>query len=1789
MLKLYKQTLALSLLLLGTLSWQTHSSTTIEANHYDISTQDGFSEMVSPENLLATVSHTDVSLQGNGPTISLSRHTSSGKSNNRIFGSWELKQKIINISVGRSEQDKNSDSTHISDLGTVYPNLCSLLTENNDRLADAPYLLEGNRKESILLDEETNTLRTLKSRWFITCDTDSSGHKITAKTPNGGIYEFRPKKIKTQLNDKTSYGFFANNKLVNVSYNPEEIIQFYPVEYTDPLGRWVRYEYNVKKYGGLHENYVLPENGWKNTGLHNFSSANLTKISTSDGRFIKLLYSNHNTLFDVVDTVEYGNSAEKRTLEYQYQLVGYRQYLTDFIDGPIRWQYGYSSNETDDHHVWNYIETAYHISVVAEKREGYATFAINNVKNNLGYSVDYTYLVSKCDQTVYQDNIPYWSFYGTSHKKIIGYKTVHNNGIESNYSYYLQEPNRDGTCYADISNGNEYLFNNDADLLELRPYRTIIEHNGTHEHYYFSRNVENSDFGMLLGKEVFENGKLLDWKRFYWQVLDNQFKTLSESLVDSTHKGFHVLKKTQSKFQTIEYYYGIDGRDVNTKDELLDSFGNVSRIRYWNSDADSLISPTSIKYEVKNSYDYFSDYGVSQSKKQTEFTDTSNHLTRFTNFFRRFDDHQRVISETINGIITTFHYDINGNIQYKDQSSADTINIPDPHNLPEDRLDDTLRTTYSNYHYGRAGKASYMDGSVELFTYSPFGELLETTNRHGQRTGYRYEHGLLKTKLHYSTYQSDITYSYKFGEEHGYTVTETYPRETSPLTKTTRFNGSGNPLSIVAYAGQTNTWGQAFEYDSEGRITFRSIIQPSSHFHATTPGIVYKYDGLGRLTERGTKKSLTGEYVTEESICYREGCTAIEPNSANLGNFKIVTRRNGEAVYDYVASFENDIIYQKEVNPGSINPLTLKYTYRANGKASEITIEDRNVTKAVSLIYSPNTDRLFEYEDYESPRIQYSYYINGELNGIHYGLPTTFSLSKTFDKGQVDYVIYTNEENSVVEDYDYDANYRIDSISVDGYSQSFMYDSSGRIELETFTYPDNREYEVAYEYNKLGALKNYTLPNNNVIDITYDAALNPKEVVSNDVNLGIRYKSLGRIDEIAHHRESSYSTGRIHYSYDQELRLSYSSYEPFSGSFTPLFDIEHLQHGLVDKYKDIVSGGQHQYSYDQFGRLESESSGVSYNYNYQFVSDLDSVTKNGVTENYRYSTSTEDRSLQHANGHNIDYDANGNISSYGNSSLTYNERNLLESFTSGDNRFEYGYFPNGLRAAELVKLNSTTIRDVREIRSGVTGNLIYTDDIASDMQEELFYVGNKLVAKRTVCPDTDGDTINDCHEEALGLDKNVSNATTDTDGDGHSDLYELNNGLNPLNGDSDDDGIPDSIDQNPNYYDPYDDWDGDGLRNIDEYEYYRTDPNHWDTDRDGLDDSQEAFHDHLDPFRNDFVIDDDDDGLSNYDEIMIHNTNHLLADTDMDGYLDGFEISLGMPPLHDNSGDGDGDGLNDFDEILIYQTNWQEPDTDRDNQLDGFEVAHGFNPLVKDEDFDGDGIPNIDEIDYYGTNPKAIDTDYDGIDDRTEIQPDDYRYENVFDPLVSDYLRDYDGDGVSNADEYLLYDQLDPKTDESNYDNDNDGLDDLTEIVTYKTDPWSTDSDGDDLNDRDEVFIYFSNPALNENNRDLDNDGLLNQFELENGTNPALNENNGDYDQDGMSNVYELNNTEFGANPLINENSSDFDTDNVQNAAEIGLGLDPFSDYSLDPAKSDYQIYVERVVVPVIVTSTLLM
>jgi hypothetical protein len=131
-------------------------------------------------------------------------------------------------------------------------------------------------------------------------------------------------------------------------------------------------------------------------------------------------------------------------------------------------------------------------------------------------------------------------------------------------------------------------------------------------------------------------------------------------------------------------------------------------------------------------------------------------------------------------------------------------------------------------------------------------------------------------------------------------------------------------------------------------------------------------------------------------------------------------------------------------------------------------------------------------------------------------------------------------------------------------------------------------------------------------------------------------------------------------------------------------------------------------------------------------------------------------------------------------------------------------------------------------------------------------------------------------------------------------------------------------------------------------------------------------------------FDSDKDGLLDDVEVLELGSSPIMRDTDSDGMDDMYEYLNGLDLLSDDSlEDPDEDLLTNLGEYLIGADLYNN-DTDNDFILDGVEFhTYRTSPILTDSD--EDTLTDWEEIFKYHTNPNKVDSDSDGFSDREEI------------------------------------------------------------------------------------------------------------------------------------------------------------------------------------------------------------
>jgi len=541
--------------------------------------------------------------------------------------------------------------------------------------------------------------------------------------------------------------------------------------------------------------------------------------------------------------------------------------------------------------------------------------------------------------------------------------------------------------------------------------------------------------------------------------------------------------------------------------------------------------------------------------------------------------------------------------------------------------------------------------------------------------------------------------------------------------------------------------------------------------------------------------------------------------------------------------------------------------------------------------------------------------------------------------------------------------------------------------------------------------------------------------------------------------------------------------------------------------------------------------------------------------------------------------------------------------------------PDAIWGAGIGAVSGSEI-PIKDIVMAVTAG-IKTGAEAAKMEMERDLDGDgipsiieRLIGTNDFLTDSDGDGIDDAGEVSaaggwsnIGLvgfrvgNRRPDPVNEDSDGDGLKDGYEADvTKTDFCVADTDCDTIPDGAEAasglgvtdgfvagytygSPAYTFPFDIKD-------------QTNPREWDSDGDGLTDTQEFApglgSDETDGYAN--VNDSDGDGLidwldtatdlpdaSGNDGELGSDSMHSIEDPDSDGdgLSDGEEYHTGTNML---DWDSDNDGLSDFEEVRIYFTNPNVGDTDGD-LADGvlatrdaayFDSSHpslvgysGPDTIACDSDceeaFSGTALGAFVGNPLDETDPLQVDTDGDGINDNIEFNPGCNEGaagpgtgSALFDGFANSF--DSDGDGLKDVEDayadvfngdgsvnntpmtrsWLLYPETPapvPGGAKAAGDGVNDGeIND--DLITCLCDP---DSDGDGVLDGEEYQL-----GIDPYDWDTDDDGRSDGEELTGGGPIPSDPEDFDTDDDGLGDGVEV----YGVNPT-NPLNADTDSDGL--------------------------------------------
>ena len=668
-------------------------------------------------------------------------------------------------------------------------------------------------------------------------------------------------------------------------------------------------------------------------------------------------------------------------------------------------------------------------------------------------------------------------------------------------------------------------------------------------------------------------------------------------------------------------------------------------------------------------------YGYDGAHRMTGITDARGNIVTII----KYDAQQRVTEYTDNGAKWTYSYDPTNNRTYKylPNNSGYWAFTYDANGLvlsETDPLNYTDRYTYNNKQY----QTGMTNATGAKFTF-------EYDDR-GNRTGIIDPMGN-KTVMAYHPTFNEVT------------------AITDPLGRTTTFSydDSGNLIQRTDPLGNKLT----LSYNQYGQVT-------------------EKTDALGNTTKYGYDA-----YGNVNSITDALGKTATAVYDILGNRTKLIDARNNTTTYGYdvlgnmvsmTDALGNTTSYEFDNNSN----LTKVVYPDGNAIGQEYDAYNRltKLTDPLGNVIARNYDtlgRMTSQTDGNGYTSSYSYDLNSRL--VKKTLPDGTEQSRTYDADGNILSLVDGKGNSV--NYSYNALGRLKQISYpNGTKDLFTYDKAGR----TVTSTDQKGNTTQYAYNDLGLVTTKTYADNTQETFGYDVL--GRLVSADNANSQIRlsYDGLSRVtkavqdgltleysyDEVGNRTKLVYADGtNLIYAYDALGRLVKIS--DSNGAVFTSFSYDSLSR----KSKLIYGNGtETTYQYDADGRMTSMTNkntasgqvfaSFTYGYDKSFsrtsMTDLTGTETYSLDNKYQVTKATygdgKSTSYTYDNSYNrtatsadtvinytinnmnqytnlglasLTYDQNGNITSDGSSTYSYDYTNRLIQISIKGNTITFSY------------------------------------------------------------------------------------------------------------------------------------------------------------------------------------------------------------------------------------------------------------------------------------------------------------------------------------------------------------------------------------------------------------------------------------------------------------------------------------------------------------------------------------
>lgn len=898
------------------------------------------------------------------------------------------------------------------------------------------------------------------------------------------------------------------------------------------------------------------------------------------------------------------------------------------------------------------------------------------------------------------------------------------------------------TTIYDYSGGHYFFDHADSYKREYAGFHTVTitdpVGNVNKKHFHQSEFAEDNSVSVLLGEfedHIAKKGRI--YRDEYFDDSENLFSVainrwgkvqLTDDDPESERHFPFLARQTQLQFDG-----GVNSR-ARAKEFSYDDFGNVIvEVDYGEVEINGEAGDFTdiLEDKITSTTDYVQNEAarIVTLPYQTESKDFANNLIAEQRTY--YDDLALGQVEKGNATKTETHSAASDFITTQTQYNSQGLptQTTNPRNF-------TTTVTYDSYNLY---PITSTDPRGRLTNYSydyRFGAVAETTDPNGARSKVVYDDlGRLNEKqvsdpANPAELLTAETYTYNFNTVPASIQTEriTGNAEISILGKS-YLDGFGRQIQVRAEAEDADQFVvSSVIYDARGNVQKELLPQAETGIAFTTidvnePGTVYSYDALNRVTELTTSlgSTTTSYNLWEQSVT--------DPNG-NQKDFVFDAREQLIEVREYLNSSAHSTHYSYDAQ-GNLIQITdaagneKEFTYDLLGRqlTAELLHDSANPNPGTFTFAYDENSNLISSADPKNQTVIYSY---DELDRV---------LTETFNSEVQATYIYDEGDYALG---------RLSSVVTPSVEKNFSYDILGRILSEEKTI-DSQSYTTAFTYDLLGNLLTLTYPSNTIVGYFYNEAGQVEIIQKDGANIvtNFAYAPTGAIAQIDFANGVSTTNN---YDIEQLYRLTnktttetqnLASLQDISYTFDSVGNVTRI----VDS-SETATAKTANYSYDDLYRLtyvnvNATANNENYNRSYSYGITGNITNKSDVGA-YTY-TADHPQAVTAAADRTFAYDANGNLTSDGVFTHSWDHQNRLVSSTDGETTITYSYDEAGSR--------------IKKSNAAAGSNTIYLNryfDIENENAKEHIYAGELKIATGTSEIATSGDPGSGCHPPAAG-------------------------------------------------------------------------------------------------------------------------------------------------------------------------------------------------------------------------------------------------------------------------------------------------------------------------------------------------------------------------------------------------------------------------------------------------------